>query len=319
MFRKYIFIFTLFLLTNNLVGQNNKYKIITQDVTNFWEAVDSLKNGKDTVTTFQNLVIDRATEEFKVFIKKSKIKASDYASQLKQFPKFYKTLRENSYKLINSKDSIIDIINRFKNLYPNFVHADICISFGNFYTGGTVSTINGKNLVYIGLEYHGLDATTFIKEFEISRQDYVSRSNFFRTIIHELVHIQQHTHGRKVEKALSGNLLAKRILSEGIPDFIAKLIFDNGSNGNSYNYGLENEMILKDQLQKDLFTFGDKNWFGGNDSLFINRPRDLGYFMGSRIGRHFYNKKNLQTNLKELIEIKNIEKFITESKYFEKL
>jgi hypothetical protein len=318
MFKKTIAIFALFVVTNKLVGQTNNYKIITQDVINFWEAVDSLKNRKDTLQIFQTLVIDRATNEFKVFIKDWKIKASDYVYQIRKYPNFYKTLRNNSYKLINSQDSIRQIISRFQNLYPNFIPADICIAFGNFNTGGTVSTEN-KNLVYIGLEYHGLDNSTFTKELSISTQDFASRSNFFRTIIHELVHIQQRTHGRKVIRAYNGNLLVNRILSEGIPDFISQLIVNYGNSGNHYNHGLQREESLKNSLKIELWNKGNGDWFSGTDSLFIQKPRDLGYFMGSRIGRNFYLENYLQNDLTELIEIVNVKKFISKSKYFKGL
>ena len=318
MLRKYFILFASLFLTKALVGQKSNFTIITQDVNNFWEAVDNLKIGTDTTQIFQKKVIDKASDEFKVFIKKWKIKASDYAYQIRHYPKFYKTLREHSYKLINSQDSIREVVKRFQNLYPNFKQADICIAFGNFNTGGNIAIEGSRNLVYIGLEYHGLDTTTFISELSISTQDYVSRSNFFRTIIHELVHIQQYTHGKKITKTIKGNLLVNRILGEGIPDFIAMLIVDKGNNGSYFTYGLQNENDLKLKLKTELWNIGSGDWFGGNDSLFINIPRDLGYFMGSRIGQSFYNANQLNsTNLTDLIEIKNLRKFITDSKYFE--
>ena len=320
MFRKYFIFFAVLCLPNFLFGQTNDFKIITQDVSNFWEAVDSLKNQKDTLKTFQNLVIDRASEEFKVFIRIWKIKASDYAYQISRYPKFYETLREQTNKLINSQDSIRKIVNRFQNLYPNFKQADICIAFGNFNTGGNIAIAGSRNLVYIGLEYHGLDTTTSIRELSASKQDYVSRSNFFRTIIHELVHIQQYTHGKKIIKSIEGNLLANRILREGIPDFISQLIVDKGNNGNYFTYGLKNENNLKAKLKIELWNIKSGNWFGGNDSSFIDKPRDLGYFMGSRIAKNFYNLSYRQkSNLTDLIEIKNVKKFIRESRYFENL
>lgn len=301
-----------------MFGQKSDFTIITQDVVNFWDAVDNLKTANDTTKIFQSLVIDKASEEFRIFIKKWNIKASDYAYQIRHYPKFYQTLRENSLKLINSQDSIRAIVNRFKNLYPNFNQADICIGFGNFNTGGNIAIEGSKNLVYIGLEYHGLDTTTFIKELSISTQDYVSRSNFFRTIIHELVHIQQYTHGNKTIKALNGNFLANRIIKEGIPEFIARLIVDKGNNGNHYTYGVKNENDLKVKLRDELWISGSGNWFGGNDSIFINIPRDLGYFMGCKIGLSFYNANELQNeNLTQLIEIRNLKQFIVDSKYWE--
>jgi hypothetical protein len=319
MFRKYFLFLTCFFPAKFLIAQANDFKIITQDVENFWEAVDHLKTGTDTIQIFQTLVIDRASDEFKVFIKKWKIKATDYAYQIKRYPNFYRTLREHSYKLITAEDSIRTIVSRFKHAYPTFKNADICIAFGNFNTGGNIEIENHRNLIYIGLEYHGLDSNTMIRELNISTQDYVSRSNFFRTIIHEHVHVQQRTHGKKIINALNGELLANRILSEGIPEFIGQLLVPYGNDGNYVWYGLKNEKELKLKLKPELWKKGSGSWFGGDDSLFINIPRDLGYFMGSSIGKSYFEFNSIKTDdLTPLIEIKDLEKFIVKSNYFDK-
>lgn len=313
-------IFNLFiclLLTGIAFGQTNKFKIITQDAKHFWEALDALKPGADTTKVFQTLVIDRASDEFKVFIKKWDIKASHYAYYLRRFPKFYETIRENTMGLINSEDSIRKHVAQLEKLYPNLNHADICIAFGNFRTGGNIAVGNGRNLIYIGLEFHGLGRNTYTKEFSTEIQDYVSRSNLFRTVIHEHVHIQHRTHGGKIARTFTGNTLAHRVLSEGIPDFIAQLVVPHGNNGNYHEYGLKHEAELKEKLKNELYLNSYGDWFGGDGSLFLNKPRDLGYFMGSRIGRNYYLVNHLEgRDLKGLIEITNLEKFILESKYF---
>jgi hypothetical protein len=49
-----------------------------------------------------------------------------------------------------------------------------------------------------------------------------------------------------------------------------------------------------------------------------DHPSDLGYFMGARIAKSYFEKK-LQSNydLTSLIEIKNVQEFIMDSKYFD--
>ena len=319
--RNKIFIQTVCLLmASSVFGQKNSFKIITQDVEHFWEAFDASKTSTDTTKVFQTLVLDRASDEFKVFIKKWNIKASHYTYYLRRFPEFYKTIRESAIRLINSKDSIRNNVAQLEKLYPNLNHADICIAFGNFRTGGNIAIEKDRNLIYIGLEFHGLDTNTDIKEFSSEIQDYVSRSNFFRTIIHEHIHIQHRTHGEKIAKTFNGNTLAHRVLSEGVPDFIAQLIVPDGNNGNNYDYGFGHEPELKEKLKHELFLTNYGDWFGGDGALFLNKPRDLGYFMGSRIGRNYYIANNLEGgNLNALIEVKSLKKFINESKYFDGL
>ncbi|MBL0146887.1 MAG: hypothetical protein IPP48_15375 [Chitinophagaceae bacterium] len=119
---------------------------------------------------------------------------------------------------------------------------------------------------------------------------------------------------------MNGNLLINRVLSEGIPDFISQLIVPYGNNGNYVTYGFNNEKKLKLKLKNELLNFGSGNWFGGADSLFIHFPRDLGYFMGSRIAESYFTTSLLiNKKLTDLIEIKNLEKFIRESNYFNEL
>lgn len=322
MLRLIILIFVFHFFSNKGISQNSKYDIITRDVLNFWEAVDSLKENSDTTQIFQRLVIDRATKEFKIFIKQWKMTAKDYSYQYKHYPNFYRTLRSNTIKLIQNESLIKETIENFRRIYPNYVDASICISLGNFSTGGTVSIVheditNHNKFVYIGLEYHGLDSSTIINELPASTQDYVSRSNFYRTIIHELVHIQQKTHGNKIAKAYYGNTLSTSILREGIPDFISKLVYSFGNNGNNYNYGIQNEEKLRAKLKNEI-DGSDFTYWIYNSNTVSEQPRDLGYFMGSRIAQSYFKHLSTTTiNVTELIEIKSAKKFIKKSRYFD--
>jgi len=322
MHRLIILISAFIFFSNSAISQNDKYDIVTKDVLNFWEAVDSLKENCDTTQIFQRLVIDRATKEFKLFIKEWKITAKNYTYQYRHYPNFYRTLRSNTIKLIHDENLIRQTIDNFRKIYPNYVDASICISIGNFTTGGTISIIhegilNHNKFVYIGLEYHGLDSSTTTGELPASIQDYVSRSNFYRTIIHELVHIQQQTHGNKIAKAYYEDNLAAAILREGIPDFISKLVYPFGNNGNYYNYGIQNEEMLKAKLRNEIYGRDFTYWIFNSNTV-SDQPRDLGYFMGSRIANSYFKHLSATTiNITELIEIKSVKKFIKNSNYFD--
>jgi hypothetical protein len=310
------FIF-LFFYMKKACCQDRECRFITQDVYNFWEAVDSLQEGSDTLAVFQRLVMDRATDAFKVFIKNWKISAANYRSQISKYPGFYKTLRQNTLALVNGEDSARKYMADFKRLYPHFNAAVICIAFGNFSTGGTIALEGNKNYVFIGLEFHGPGNETILDELPENLRDYCSRSNYFRTIIHEFVHIQQNTQGEDVKRSYQGDPLVYRVLKEGIADFIASLICPNGNNGNYTAYGLEHEASLKEKLRTQMWNKGNGDWFGFGTSMH-DFPRDLGYFMGSRIARSYYVKhKASAAMITDIIEIKNIRRFIRKSGYFQ--
>lgn len=319
--RRHGFYFALFLalsgcgLSKSVNGQTDN-SIYTQDVLHFWEAYDSLQTGVDTINVFQKIVLDRATESFKEFIKRNNITAKNYAAQIRRYPKFYRSIRANSLKLIQSETEIKSLVQKLRDIYPNLVYADFCIAFGNFYTGGTVSVNSKTRIVYIGLEYHGLDSSTVVSEFNETMKDYLSRSNFFRTVIHELVHVQQTTHGRKVSKAYYGGDLVNSILREGVPDFIAKLIVPNGNDGRYIGYGVLHERKLKNELKSELWQSDRSKWIY-NSKKEDGRPSDLGYFMGSKIANAFYEKyKSSPDVIKLIIEIEDAKEFVSKSGYF---
>jgi len=292
------------------------YKIYKQDVLNFWEAYDSLSPGVDTTEIFQRLVINRATQPFKQFVRKSNITAKNYTVQARRFPKFYRSLRSSTLKLIDSEKEIRLLVTKLQNLYPGFVRADICIGIGNFKTGGTIASDKKSRLVYIGLEYNGLDSTTIVSEFNQPMNQYFSRSNFFRTIIHELVHVQQETHGRAIAKSYHGDKLVHSILREGIPTFVSKLVYPGGNDGIYMEYGLQHEAELKEKLKSELWLQGTKYWLYNSNSV-TAQPIDLGYFMGTRIANAYYENYSTDPHvIRQIIEIKQIEKFIDQSGYF---
>jgi hypothetical protein len=302
-------------ITMACMAQTN-YKIYKQDVLNFWEACDSLLPGVDTTEIFQRLVINRATQPFKQLIRKSNITAKSYTVQARRFPKFYRSLRASSLKLVDSEKEIRSLVTKLQNIYPDFVSADICIGIGNFKTGGTVYSDKKTRLVYIGLEYHGVDSTTIVSEFNEPMNQYFSRSNFFRTIIHELVHVQQETHGRAVAKSYHGDKLVHSVLREGIPSFVSKLVYPGGNDGIYVEYGLQHETELKEKLKSELWQPETKYWLYNSNSV-IGQPIDLGYFMGARIANAYYeNYSSNRDVIRQIIEIRQIEKFIDQSSYF---
>ena len=310
-----VFILLVSGVTRKCIAQDN-YKIYRQDVLNFWEAYDSLLPGVDTTEIFERLVINRATAPFKQFIRKSNITAKNYTLQTRRFPKFYRSLRASTLKLIDSEKETRSLVARLQKIYPGFVPADICIGIGNFKTGGTIYVDKKIRLVYIGLEFQGLDSSTIISEFNATMKEYFSGSNFFRTIIHELVHVQQETHGSRVARSFHGDKLVHSVLREGIPTFVAKLVYPSGNDGTYVEYGLQHEIELKVKLKTQLWQPDTKYWLYNSNST-SGQPTDLGYFMGARIANSYYEKYRRNPYvIRQIIEIEQIEKFIDKSGYF---
>lgn len=299
--------------------QETSYRIETRDARNFWEAYDSLPNVSDSSAWFQHKVINQASPLFRIYIRKWNITAAGYTALVRKFPSFFRSIRAHCLQLLGkeSEAAIRKKILAFQSRYPNFKEADICVAVGNFSTGGNDDVNQNSPSIYVGLEFHGLPDSADIHEFPAQIQDYLSRSNFLRTVIHELVHVQQKTHGKRTLSALSHQTLGGRILSEGIAEYIAISICPEGKMGNFHVYGTAHEAELKQKLKTEFQGRDYKDWFGGNDAWFIHHPRDLGYFMGASIAKSYAaHCNNPSFAWKSLIEVKNRNRILKKSRYF---
>lgn len=292
-------------------------RFITEDLIHFWEAVDHLDSASDTTAVFQKLVIDRATEPYKIFISKWKIKASDLHRQLSRYPRFYQSIRKRCEYLVYSRDSVLGLVQKFSESWPDVVPAQVVVGMGNFRTGGNIYSSATKNYIYIGLEFHGLDSNALLEELPPGIRAYSTRSHFFRTLVHEMVHIQQFHLPKKYLGITRSNDLASLILLEGIPEFISRVFVPEGPEAAHFIYGRLYETELKSKLLQDLRT-NDSGYWIYNGGMDIGIPRDLGYFMGAQMAQAYCKKQKLRvTEYHRLLKIKSPSKFIQESLYFD--
>jgi len=290
--------------------QKLNYQIILSDLDNFWMAYDALKNSKDSIQTFQELYIDKASPEFKKFLELRDFKAKEYVDRIKTAPKFWKTIRPMTMSVKRKKAEFDKIYEKMSKLYDKFQPPNICFAISPMRTGGTTS----KELILIGTEIASVnpkfvdisEINGFIKKlFQKSTGDINSM------IAHELVHTQQ------LNEDNENALLLSRALTEGAADFIGSMILEKKiMNKVIFEYGEKHEQALWNEFKQDVKLnkgFGDTDWFYNYDS---NRPADLGYYLGYKIVESYYNNsKNKKQAIKEIVEMKDAREFLKKSKY----
>lgn len=285
------------------------YKIITADLDNFWKAYDALENSTDSIKTFQNILIDKASPEFKKFIELRDITAKDYMEWVKYKPKFWKSIRPFTLAVKNKKPEINNIYKKMKELYPNFKAPDICFAISPVRTGGTVS----EGLILIGTEIAAVNP----KKVDISEIDGFmakvfqnSSGDITKMIAHELVHTQQ-PNGDNMDESL-----ISQAITEGSADFIATLIIGKQTMSKPiFEYGEKNQQELWSEFKNDMANKGieDTDWFYDYNS---NRPADLGYYIGYKIVESYYNKKkDKKQAIKEIIESEDPLELLKKSDY----
>jgi Predicted Zn-dependent protease (DUF2268) len=303
-------------IKKELASENQK-NVQTIDIDHFWEAFDNLKNCKsfaDSVKSFQQLYLDRATDGLIDFIRVRDLQAEKYVKLVAKYPKFYASLRKNTFEVKKAEQTIEAVFLKFKKLYSNFKPFKVCFAMGIMNTGGTIS----NNFVLIGTEILSsskqmdlseFDANEYRKTFE-GTEELMSRIK--RLIAHECVHTQQpkqvDPNGIKCE-------LLYRALREGAADFIAELVSGNPQKN---EYGDKNEKQIWVQFKNELCNESSDNWLY-NSSTVKDKPADLGYYVGYKIVQEYYhNASNKKQAIIDIIEMTDAVRFLELSKYDQK-
>ena len=301
---KVIFFIVVCCFSTSSFGKSKPYAFITSDIDHFWEAYDSLAYAQtyaDSVDVIQRLYIDRASAAFQDFIDKRALNAKRYVQVIHACPKFWQSIRANTNLIEKLKPQIDSVFARLEKNIPGYKQPDVCFAIGCLNTGGTTT----KNTLLIGSEIVLADYTTDKSELnDWLRSVMDSVPNVPGYIGHETVHTLQtgipfwELPSLIRNKSLS--LLNMSIL-EGIADFITVEFLDMNINDQIHSYGDAHYDSLCIALQQDIDAapFALDNWLY-NGSQTNGVPADLGYYMGYRFAKAYYDSS---TNKKKAIRV----------------
>ena len=288
-------------------------QITTSDIDNFWYAFDQLAVREDSVRVFQELYIDKASSEFKKFLKLRNFTAEEYVRSVRKLPKFWNSVRPMTEQIKYRKKELIPFFKKMEAVYPEYEQPDVCFAIGTLRTGGTTT----QGLILVGAEIAAADSTIDKSELEednFMRMVLGSTGDIIAMVAHEAVHTQQPTGDNE-----NASLLKQAII-EGGADFIASLLLAQQTmNKVTLDYGLKHEETLWKEFYKDVKeerSFDDTDWFYDYRS---NRPADLGYFIGFKICEFYYNQSaDKGQALEDIIEMTDPVEFLEKSRYREK-
>ncbi|WP_339793298.1 DUF2268 domain-containing putative Zn-dependent protease [uncultured Imperialibacter sp.] len=267
-------------------------QMITTDIEHFWNAFDR-DSEKNQAMTYERYYLDNGSAGLKSFIKLRIGNANNLARAIYENREQYERIRTGSQALPSREDEIRSYFSRLKALYPGAIFPDVYFLIGRNNSGGTIS---GKGLL-IGVEKY--EDTNLIPI----------------VVVHELIHYQQKYYFR-----LKSLTLLEQSIKEGSADFICELVTGTHPNRDIYLYGDQHEDGLKAEFQQIM----DKKWKDGWEGWMYGgakegRPDDLGYWMGYQIVKAYYEKtEDKKKAVKEMLTIKDFDKFVRKSGYFEK-
>lgn len=269
--------------------------IVTSDVDRFFALHDDPALAADPDQLAARYLADASPglEEFMVM---RRITPERVAKALREKPQLFADARGCAATLGNVRGRLTAAADRLAALYPQAIYPPITIAISR---GAPVAAANGKGL-YVSLE--ALCAAKFLEADDEDR--------FVHVIAHEYIHAQQPL----AQLESDSDTVLHASLVEGAAEFVAEQISGSVAYTHLLRWTAGREaMVERDFLaEKDGQAKGSRwvyNQLGTPDW-----PGDLGYWVGYRIVKSYYDRApDKAAALKAIIEMRDPAAFLAES------
>ncbi len=267
--------------------------IETSDVDRFYKVYDAA-GGRPTAKALQHDYIDLGSDGLHQLARMRKVTGQSIADAIAKRPEIYLEARNCADTLPRVRERLAVVVRKLGDLYPEARFPPITIAVGR----GKPVGIGGRDTgVQIGLE--ALCATDWINPDVEDR--------FVGVIAHEYVHVQQAIAFSENENV---TVLAAS-LEEGAAEFVTELT--TGSISYSYMSGLTagREKEIETAFAADVDKTDLSSWLYNSTP---ERPADLGYWVGYRIVKSYYqHAADKRQALRDILGMTDPKEFLAKS------
>ena len=296
-------------------------QVFWQDVDAFWAAVDTAKQADGSIDEkiFTSTYLEKRTGAFD---KHSEFKFDSKEELYQNYPfiEYFNTFRDAlSDKTILTREAYISYLQKLKEYYPEAKFPNAYFAITRMRGGGTASpqgillfpAMFPKNTTADLSKLGDLRSKRF-KEV-VAKQD---MKDLDIVTMHEVMHFQQIVKGVPIFRQDLLNLS----LAEGTAEFLSTLIMGRSfifQNEDAIAYAEANEAKLWQQFKEDIKTNNVKAWlYNGNDPDLGDVPSDLGYWMGFRIAKSYWDKmEDKQQAFRDILLWDDANEFLEKSGY----
>jgi uncharacterized protein YjaZ len=267
-----------------------------EDVERFYRIYDAA-NGRPTAEQLQRDYIDRGSEGLHTLARLRNVTGARIAETLAKNPQIYSNARRCTAILPAVKERVQTALGELGRLNPHAQFPPVTVAVSRGKPAGIGYPDSG---IQIGLE--AVCAADFLNPNLEDR--------FVHLITHEYVHVQQ-------AAALAGRedlTVLERALVEGVAELVSELT--SGLAGQSHfpalTKGREKDVetaFLSDRNKTELSA-----WF---DNSTIEKPGDLGYWVGHRIAKSYYQRApDKDQAVRELLQMTDADVFLAKSGWY---
>ena len=272
-------------------------QILTQDVDLFYRVYDAA-GGHPSEAQLQHDYIDAGSDGLHQFAKLRNLSGETLAQALSKHPEVYSGAKRCAAALDGVHRRLAIALGKLGEIYPEAKYPPVTILIGRDSTGGTTSAAG----VLIGLE-------------TLCRSNWMEpniEDRFVHLIAHEYAHVQQPV--AQTEDPNITVLLASEV--EGGAEFIAELTSGSVSNTQLPVWTKGREKEIETAFAADEDKTDMSNWLY-NDHGTPEKPGDLGYWVGYRIVKSYYqHAPDKRAALRDIIQVRNARAFLAGSGWY---
>jgi hypothetical protein len=273
-------------------------EISTGDVRRFVDAYRKL-DPADTNCAPLGDYLRQESKGLAAYRDKFEVTQADICRMVRGYPRMYSHLEAKLPALDSVAGQTAMLFERFRAMYPAAKMPGVYLVVGNGIAGGT--TTRGRDpIIMIGMELNK------------------STDGLAAMLAHEMVHTQQRypllSSANGGPKFIRGPMV-RHAIAEGSANFIAELLTGIPHRN---AYGEANEARLWKDFQRDMSARDYRLWlYNGRDSVGREgRPADLGYWMGYRIAKSYYDHASDKSKaVADMLTIRDFKRFVRESRY----
>lgn len=304
---KKLFLLLTLLFAYNSGYSQNSFETITSDVDLFWNAFDKLKlaqNREDSVRFLEEEYLMKGSPGVTQFTP-YRIRNAEYLQRvINKHPKYYTHLKNHTHKLNEAVPKMQEHYKRLQKIYPGTNIPRVYFVVGAMNSAGTI-----VEDPVVGVDMFGMYPETPTDELSGWHKAVLKpMDQIDLVVIHEIIHILQY------ESKEDYTLLGKSI-GEGAADFVATLAANGHINKFAHDYGNKHEKELWDEFKAEMHQHDLSKWlYNGEKS--VDRPADLGYYIGYKICESYYNNSPDKTQaVLDILKIKDYTAFLEKSGY----
>jgi Predicted Zn-dependent protease (DUF2268) len=289
----------------------NEVKIIDTDVENFWKAYDkAIANPSAEKDIYKTDYFDIGTNalQFYYAYKISTLENFLLIHDLKK--KYYASIKKSTLEAKQFKEEYQKSFVKLKEIYPNAIFPPIYFVIGKLNSAGTVSSDG----LILAIDQACISANTDTTELSDWQKNNISSlENLPHTVAHELIHFEQ-------SNIADDTTLLRAAIIEGMADFIGELISGKTANERLHVFAKGKEKDIWKDFKKEMYLDRGSNWIANSDQETIDKPADLGYWVGYQICKSYYNETpDKKKAVYEMLHIQDFNKFLEKSKIQDKL